>query len=214
MRKALLVAMSGLLFTILSAPAFAQHATTEADIKRQVPYAAMLRSMPTLTLWEYNQAVRDMARTRSGASSQRLGSFRRRAIPGRAPDHLGRLSTNPYLPDSTANPYGRAGNRYAPNSLNNPYGRYGNKFSPNSPNNPYALDTPRLYGNDGKYLGKLSSNPYDPNSIANPYGRYGNRYSPDSIKNPYSIYGSPYSPLSPTNPYAVTPPFILGPDPW
>jgi hypothetical protein len=213
MRTALLATIFGLLLTVWSAPVFAQQGTTEAEIKRQVPYSAMRRSMPGLTLQDYNRAVRDLARVQTGVTSRGPGRSNRRPTPERVPDHLGRLSTNPYLPDSTANPYGRSGNRYAPNGLNNPYGRYGNKFSPNSPNNPYALDTPRLYGDDGKYLGKLSSNPYDPESIANPYGRYGNPYSPDSVKNPYGVYGSPYSPLSPTNPYAVTPPFILGPNP-
>ena len=214
MPKTLLAAMTGLLFTLLSAPALAQPATTEAEIRRPVPYSSMRRSMPSLTLQEYNQAIRDLARARRGRSSRRIAPTYRRPMPRQSPRRLGRLSANPYLPDSTANPYRRSGNRYAPNSLNNRYGRYGNRFSPNSPNNPYALDPPRLYGNDGTYLGKLSSNPYDPDSIANPYGRYGSRYSPDSIKNPYGVYGSPYSPLSPTNPYAVTPPLILGPDPW
>ena len=37
-------------------------------------------------------------------------------------NYRGRLSTNPYLPDSTSNPYGRYGNPYSPDSLNNPYG--------------------------------------------------------------------------------------------
>lgn len=32
----------------------------------------------------------------------------------------GRLSNNPYMPDSTANPYGPYGNQYSPQNLNNP----------------------------------------------------------------------------------------------
>lgn len=35
----------------------------------------------------------------------------------------GRLSSNPYMPDSTANPYGQYGNPYSPDSLNNPQTR-------------------------------------------------------------------------------------------
>jgi hypothetical protein len=42
--------------------------------------------------------------------------------------YRGRLSTNPYDPDSVSNPYGRYGNPYSPDSLNNPYGA-GNPYS-------------------------------------------------------------------------------------
>ena len=42
--------------------------------------------------------------------------------------YRGRLSTNPYAPDSTANPYGRYGSPYSPDSINNPYGA-GNPYS-------------------------------------------------------------------------------------
>lgn len=45
-------------------------------------------------------------------------------------NYRGRLSSNPYDPDSTSNPYGRYGNRYSPESINNPYGAgnpYGNR---------------------------------------------------------------------------------------
>jgi hypothetical protein len=62
-------------------------------------------------------------------------------------------------------------------------------------------DGPKIYSNDGKYLGNLNNNPYDPNSVSNPYGQYGSPYSPDSINNPYGRYGSQYSPDSPNNPY-------------
>ena len=44
------------------------------------------------------------------------------AIVDRQGEYYGRLSTNPYLPDSTSNPYGRYGSPYSPDSLNNPYG--------------------------------------------------------------------------------------------
>jgi hypothetical protein len=115
--------------------------------------------------------------------------------------YLGNLSSNPYDPDSTSNPYG-AGNPYNPNSVTNPYGTYGNPYSPNSATNPYATNAPRLYDGDGSYRGRLSTNPYDPDSISNPYGRYGSPYSPDSINNPYGA-GNPYSPSSPRNPYGT-----------
>jgi len=44
--------------------------------------------------------------------------------------YRGRLSNNPYEPDSVANPYGQYGNPYSPNSINNPYGA-GNPYNPN-----------------------------------------------------------------------------------
>jgi hypothetical protein len=76
---------------------------------------------------------------------------------------------------------------------------------------PTLAGPPSLVGEDGTYLGTLSSNPYDPNSVSNPYGRYGSRYSPDSVNNPYGVYGSRYSPYSATNPYATQAPKIVNP---
>ena len=79
---------------------------------------------------------------------------------------------------------------------------------------PVALPTgpPTIVGEDGTYLGVLSSNKYDPNSVSNPYGKYGSKYSPTSINNPYNAYGSPYSPLSATNPYTSQAPKIVNPN--
>ena len=37
--------------------------------------------------------------------------------------YRGKLSTNPYDPDSTSNPYGRYGSPFWPDSIKNPYGR-------------------------------------------------------------------------------------------
>ncbi|HEY6410317.1 MAG TPA: hypothetical protein VIY29_22930 [Ktedonobacteraceae bacterium] len=115
--------------------------------------------------------------------------------PAFAQQYKGRLSTNPYAPDSTSNPYGKYGSPYSPNSINDPYAGQTND---------------RLYGSDGTYLGNLNSNPYDPNSTSNPYGKYGSPYSPDSVNNPYGKYGSPYSPNSANNPYTTDAPKIIG----
>ena len=38
-------------------------------------------------------------------------------------NYHGKLSTNPYDPDSTSNPYGRYGSPFSPDSIKNPYGR-------------------------------------------------------------------------------------------
>jgi hypothetical protein len=69
-------------------------------------------------------------------------------IRGSDGKYLGRLSDNPYAPDSVSNPYGRYGSPYSPDSINNPYGKYGSQFSPDSANNPYATSAPRIYGDD------------------------------------------------------------------
>jgi hypothetical protein len=105
----------------------------------------------------------------------------------------------PYDPNCLNNPYG-AGSPYKPNGLMNPYSPYGSPYSNKSWTNPYATDAPKIYGQDGTYHGKLSTNPYDPDSTSNPYGRYGSPYSPDSLNNPYGA-GNPYS----GNEYLVVP---------
>ena len=38
-------------------------------------------------------------------------------------NYRGKLSTNPYDPDSTSNPYGRHGSSFSPDSIKNPYGQ-------------------------------------------------------------------------------------------
>src|SRR4051812_3186309 len=99
--------------------------------------------------------------------------------------YLGRLSTNRYTPQSIGNPYGTYGSPTAPRSVVSPNSIYGSSSGPQSANNPYALNAPRIYASDGRYLGKMSSNRYDPESISNPYGKYGSTTSPTSVNNPY-----------------------------
>jgi hypothetical protein len=122
-------------------------------------------------------------------------------------EHLGKLSANPYDPDSVSNPFGIHGSPYSPKSVTNPYSLPGFKA-----NNPYAVGGPRIIGHDGTYLGRLNKNKFDPESIANPYGIYGSKFSPLSVKNPYGIYGSKYSPFSATNPHATQAPKLFGVD--
>jgi hypothetical protein len=61
-------------------------------------------------------------------------------------NYLGRLSANPYDPDSVSNPYGRFGSPYSPTSINNPYSPYGSPYSGISATNPYATETPQIIG--------------------------------------------------------------------
>ena len=55
-----------------------------------------------------------------------------------ADEYLGKLSENPYNPDSTSNAYGQYGSEYSTDSINNPYGQYGSKYSNDSPTNRYG----------------------------------------------------------------------------
>lgn len=72
------------------------------------------------------QRVRDCSRNVHGhCGSNQQGNYR------------GKLSANPYDPDSTGNRYGRYGSPFSGDSLNNPFGA-GNPFKPDSPNNPYG----------------------------------------------------------------------------
>jgi hypothetical protein len=63
-----------------------------------------------------------------------------------AMEKLGTISRNPYIGDSTSNPYSLWNNPYYPDSPRNPYGPYGNPYSPYSANNPYSTMSPGIYG--------------------------------------------------------------------
>lgn len=71
-------------------------------------------------------------------------------------EDLGKLSANPFNPDSTSNPFG-AGSPFKLDSINNPFSPYGSPYSNQSATNPYATDAPRLYDQQGQYRGKLSA---------------------------------------------------------
>jgi hypothetical protein len=72
-----------------------------------------------------------------------------------------------------------------------------------------GLDNARLIGDDGRFLGKITTNPYDTDSIGNEYGEYGNKFNINSIFNEFGTYGGKYSALSPFNRYTNTPPKIV-----
>ena len=59
----------------------------------------------------------------------------------------GDVNSNPYDPNSVANPYGRYGSPYSSDSINNPYSQYGSPYGAESPNNPYGQGMP-VYGPD------------------------------------------------------------------
>jgi hypothetical protein len=66
-----------------------------------------------------------------------------------------------------------------------------------------------LQGQDGQFLGKISSNKFDSKSILNKYGPFGSKYSTTSIFNQYSQYGSKYGSYSINNPYCSQPPKLI-----
>ncbi len=207
MRTALFVGFALLLFvTTASAQSVVD---TEAEIRAAVPFSKMALEVPGLTMQTYEEAVRTVARQAQGRPtapsvrpSRPFGPAGPPAIVGEDGKYLGRLSSNPYDPESVSNPYGRYGSPYSPDSINNPYSQYGSPYSPYSATNPYATQAPKIVN---PYGGRLSANPYAPDSTTNSYGRYGSPYSPDSITNPYGALGNPFGASSVTNPYAVAP---------
>ena len=68
------------------------------------------------------------------------------AFPAMADEYLGKLSENPYNPDSTSNKYGQHGSKYSSNSINSPYGA-GSPYRQDSPNNRYGEGL-SIYGDD------------------------------------------------------------------
>ncbi|MGH0038278.1 MAG: hypothetical protein ACQGVK_24870 [Myxococcota bacterium] len=124
--------------------------------------------------------------------------------------YLGKLGGNPLSADSTANPVGRYGSPTSPTSIHNPVGRWGSPVSPQGVRNPVTKGGPKLYADDGTYLGRLNANPLDPESVSNPVGRYGSPTSPTSINNPTGRYGSRTSPQSPNNPVTTRSPVLYG----
>jgi len=55
---------------------------------------------------------------------------------------LGVDSANPYVLDSTSNPFGLYGSAYSANSINNPYSLYGSEYSNESATNLYIVSEP------------------------------------------------------------------------
>ena len=56
------VTASVVLVALFTIPAHAQQSAQEAEIRRDVPYEAMRREMPGLTLDQYNMAIREVAK--------------------------------------------------------------------------------------------------------------------------------------------------------
>ena len=61
-------------------------------------------------------------------------------------ERLGTISRNPFIGDSTSNPFSNWNNPYFADSPANPYSEYGNPYSPYSANNPYSMQSPGIYG--------------------------------------------------------------------
>ena len=65
-----------------------------------------------------------------------------------------------------------------------------------------------IYGSNGTFLGRITSNSFAADSIGNQYGQYGSQYSSTSIFNPYGSYGSEFSSTSAFNNFASSPPIL------
>lgn len=66
-----------------------------------------------------------------------------------------------------------------------------------------------IVGDDGEFLGVISTSTVDSKSILNEVSRYGSSVSPTSIFNSVSRYGSAVSSLSAFNDIATTPPSVF-----
>lgn len=73
--------------------------------------------------------------------------------PALAGDFIGRLGSNPFCADCSANEFAPMNNPFNPNSMRNRFGPYGNPFSPYSPYNRFATQTPAIYGEAPGYGG-------------------------------------------------------------
>lgn len=144
------IIVSALVLTLAVAGSAAAQSSTAAEneLRRLVPYTDLLRAVPGLTPHEYDLVVRQLAEEISSRATR--PSAIQPVVPpvpsGRR--YLGRLSANPYDPESIANPFGRYGSRFSPDSINNPFGRYGSPYSPYSPLNPYATMPPVIVGRE------------------------------------------------------------------
>ncbi len=72
-----------------------------------------------------------------------------------------------------------------------------------------SLEGAGIFSQDGKFLGKITSNRFDQDSIGNLYGSYGAQSSPTSIFNKFGSYGSDFSNTSAFFQFASTPPVIV-----
>jgi hypothetical protein len=66
-----------------------------------------------------------------------------------------------------------------------------------------------IAGQDGQFLGKITSDRGDPDSLINDSGRNGSKTSKTSVFNTSSSYGSAHDPMSAFNPTAGSPPSIF-----
>ena len=87
-----------------------------------------------------------------------------------AMEKLGTISRNPFIGDSTSNPFSMYNNPFNPNSPRNRFGPYGNFFSPYSANNPFAMQSPTIYGHaDEGYAGGVEASEPMGDSVGDGY---------------------------------------------
>jgi len=79
---------------------------------------------------------------------------------------------------------------------------------PGRPLSSAAVEGASVFGQHGKYLGKITWNSFDRESIGNTFGPHGSDYSATSIFNSFSQDGSEFSALSAFNELAGRPPII------
>ncbi len=108
MRRTVLL---GVLFVLaIAGQVAAQQAQSEGDIRRNVPYWSLLAENPTLTLDQYNRAVREVAR---GANTLQPPPTRVQPRSYSLPTYTPRVPAYQYTPPEVTSSYdARSGNRY------------------------------------------------------------------------------------------------------
>jgi hypothetical protein len=100
------------LTSFLALPVYAQHFQEEANIRAEVPYGKALQAMPGITLQEYNEAVRDLAK-------QRATENRRLVVPAR-PTYVAPPVYVPPVRTVRPGAYVPSAPRYVPPSVTRP----------------------------------------------------------------------------------------------
>lgn len=78
-----------------------------------------------------------------------------------------------------------------------------------SPQSPTQNSNAYLAGQDGAFLGVVSSDQYATESICNQYGQFGSTYAAKSVWNKYGQYGGAYSLNGAYNPMGQKPPLVV-----
>ena len=99
-------------------------------MRNLIAVAVVVFSIPALAQYQGQYH-----RTNPAANTAPINPYGNYELRDDSGTYRGQLNSNPYDPNSIANPYGQYGSPYSPDSVNNPYGA-GSPYG-DSPNNTY-----------------------------------------------------------------------------